>query len=191
MNWPSRKAKRALTSSCHRAVLAPTGLRTSSEMMLNPLRPKDGKIGRSLRKGSGRSVLLPKWTVCLSLRNWLSALYLMGMGVQNDLREVGEVKGPLYSESAIMSLWRLGRLRKICSQVKMPYTITRGKTISGKLQLLSTPVPALSQRVVSHSEGTDMPPTCQDHLIFNHVMGIHFLEFKVLQMCTDPCLTCV
>lgn len=34
----------------------------------------------------------------------------MGVGVQNDLGEVGEVKGPLYSESAIMSLWLLGRL---------------------------------------------------------------------------------
>lgn len=78
---------------------------------------------------------------------------------------------------------------KDVSQFKMPYTITRRKTISGKLQLLPTPFPPFPSKMSVILR--DRHATCQDHLIFNHVMGIYFLELKVLQMCTDLCLSCV
>lgn len=148
------------------------------------------RVGWNRQKGPWCSGLLPKWTVCLSLRNRLSALYLMGKGVQNDLGEVGEVKGPLYSESAIMSLWLLGRLQKRCFPVQNALHNHKRKNNFRQATVTSYPSSRPFPARFQSSEG-NRHATRQDHLIFNHVMGIYFLEFKVLQMCTDPCLMCV
>lgn len=66
------------------------------------------RLGWSLPKGPWCSGPLPRWTQAVSFSKLLAGLYLTG--VQNGFGEVGEVKGPLYSEPAVTSLWLFGRL---------------------------------------------------------------------------------
>lgn len=78
------------------------------------------------------------------------------------------------------------------SSSKTPYTITRGKTQSQASYNYFPPVPSLSQQDISpavHSEG-DRPPI-RIISFLSCVIGTYFLDLKVLQMCTDLCLTYV